>query len=174
LFAGLIGDEVHGRFRLASQANRLTTDTAIVTDPGEEFRGVAWQFVNGCDVDVFVDLSENQLRLGFDASDTLDVTSINSNFNLLLTDLDVGAGMGITDVSYVGFEGVNQFTGGGPASWPITIGADSISIEHISGWFLHPGQQAIAVYDISFGAVPEPATLALAGMGGLAMIRRRR
>ncbi|MCB9854118.1 MAG: PEP-CTERM sorting domain-containing protein [Phycisphaerales bacterium] len=174
LFAGLIGDEVQGRFRHITQPSVFSTDTAIVMDPGEEFRGVAWSFGASGDVSVFVDLSDNQLRLGFDAANAVVFSSIYTSFNLLLKNLDVGAGLGISDVNYVGFEGVNQFTGGGPASWPVSITENSISIDSISGWFLHPGQKAIAVYDISFGAVPEPATLALAGIGGVAMIRRRR
>lgn len=146
--AELVGDEITGLFKIGLSSNLLDTNIATVAHPGEEFRGVAYNFGETGHVEVFVDISENELRIGFDSANMTVHSAINTNYNLTLGDLDFGPDLRIASVTLVGQEGTGLITGGGPASWDVSFTRDSISIEHITGWAMVPDRQAIAVYAI--------------------------
>ncbi len=157
--ADLVGDEITGLFKIGSSSNLLDTNMATVAHPGEEFRGVAYDFGESGYVAVFVDISENELRIGFDSANMTVHSGINTNYKLMLGDLDFGPDLRIANLTLVGQEGTGLITGGGPESWDVSFTHDSISIEHITGWAMVPDRQAIAVYaiELEVDATPDCA-----------------
>jgi hypothetical protein len=153
--AGIIGDEISGHFGPLAGMNLFYTSTAIVQDPGEEFRGLAGDFGEFGFVEAFVDVADGVLRVGFDTAHTTVHTGANLNYTFMVGDMDFGTDLRISDVTYVGNEGGGLFTGGGPTAWTVSHTDDSITFENVTGWSMHPGNQIIAVYEI--GVEPDVA-----------------
>lgn len=172
--AGIIGDHINGHFGPPMSPNHFYNSEAVVQDPGEEFRGVAFDFGTSGFVEAIADFSEGYFRLGFDTANMTVHSGINTNFRFVFDDLDFGPGLGIKELTFVGTEGGGLWTGGGPANWMVSHTNRSITLEHVAGWSMFPETQVVAVYAIETGPIPEPATAILMVLGAAAALPRRR
>jgi len=99
-------------------------------------------------------------------SDNVALDSIDGGFTVFGT---VVSGMDVVDAIH----GLNDFTIGDPSNPELFPLADTPTLDTAQGPSLE--RDEVVLTDISIiGAVPEPSSLALIALGGLAMIRRRR